>query len=67
MMYDEIYHIYQWCFVSKEGHISHCSCKFKDCGCEDDSTAIPIPACDNKEVPKVSIILISNFEIINFN
>ena len=50
----------QWCFVSKEGHISHCSCKFKNCGCEDDSAAIPAPTCDNKEVPKVSD---SNFTI----
>ena len=55
----------KWCFVSKEGHIDHCSCKFKDCGCEDDSTAIPIPKCDNKEVSKVSIVLISNFKTIN--
>ena len=52
----------QWCFVSKEGHISHCSCKFKNCGCEDDSAAIPAPTCDNKEVPKVSD---SNFTISN--
>ena len=31
-----------------------CSCKFKECGCQDESNAIPSPKCDGSSIPKVT-------------
>ena len=35
----------RWCFVSKDGTMMQCSCRYKSCGCYHPSTAIAPPKC----------------------
>ena len=38
----------RWCFVSKDGTMMQCSCKYKSCGCYHPSTAIAPPKCHSR-------------------
>ena len=42
-----------------------CSCKFQQCGCQDESTASPSPKCDSSSVPKVG--LSSTYSVTQLN
>ena len=60
----------KWCFVSKSGLMEPCSCRFKECGCKDESDVVPTPTCDGSSIPEVSTDISSiskhvEFDILN--
>ena len=52
----------RWCFVSKEGTMMECSCRYKSCGCNHPSTAIAAPTCHSRTSSKYRI-LPSNIDV----
>ena len=56
----------KWCFVSKSGLMEPCSCRFKECGCKDESDVVPTPKCDGSSIPKVSTNIIKNFKCVQY-
>ena len=57
----------KWCFVSKSGLMEPCSCRFKECGCKDESDVVPTPKCDGSSIPKVSIDIKNIFKHVKFD
>ena len=57
----------KWCFVSKSGLMEPCSCRFKECGCKDESDVVPTPKCDGSSIPKVSTDIKNIFKHVKFD